>query len=112
MELGESNVRVNSISPGGIATGIFGKVFNLPDDKAEETIEKAREILAGAQPLPRAGLPDDIAKAALFLASDEATFINGHNLIIDGGMVGGRLWSQQQEAWKRMQESFGTVIES
>ena len=59
------------------------------------------------QPIPRAGLPEDIASAALFLASDESTFINGHNLIVDGGLLGGRFWSTQQEGLNKMREAFG-----
>src|SRR5512135_1265925 len=70
MQLGEHSVRVNSISPGGIATGIFGKAAGLPTELAEQTAEKARRALEGAQSIPRAGLPDDIAAAAVFLAAD------------------------------------------
>jgi NAD(P)-dependent dehydrogenase (short-subunit alcohol dehydrogenase family) len=104
MELGESNVRVNCISPGGIATGIFGKAAGLPADKAENTAEAMKQLLANAQPIRRAGIVDDIAHAAVFLASDEATFINGHNLVVDGGLTGGRLWSVQQERLSRMRQ--------
>ncbi|MGI9611889.1 MAG: SDR family NAD(P)-dependent oxidoreductase [Acidimicrobiales bacterium] len=102
MELGEDGVRVNAISPGGIATGIFGKLFGLSDEQAEQTTEKVKLALQGLQPIPRAGLPDDIADAAVFLASDESTFINGHELIVDGGLVGGRMWTPQQEGLAAM----------
>ena len=104
MELGESNVRVNCISPGGIATGIFGKAAGLPADQAEKTAELMKQVLADQQPIRRAGIVDDIARAAVFLASDESTFINGHNLVVDGGLTGGRLWSVQQEGLKAMRQ--------
>jgi NAD(P)-dependent dehydrogenase (short-subunit alcohol dehydrogenase family) len=100
MELGEANVRVNSISPGGIATGIFGKALGLPIEAAERTVAITKERLAKMQPIPRAGLPEDIARAALFLASDDASFVNGHDLVVDGGVIGGRNWTQQQEGLK------------
>src|SRR5215831_6108622 len=74
MELGESNVRVNSISPGAITTGIFGKALGLSTDAAEQTPAMLRDVYKSAQPIPRAGLPDDIAHAAVFLASDESSF--------------------------------------
>jgi len=51
-------------------------------------------FLAGAQPIKRAGLPEDIAGAALFLASQASSFVNGHALVVDGGLIGGRAWSQ------------------
>ena len=105
MELGESNVRVNSISPGAIATGILAKALGLSVAEAERSVDVIREAYKKAQPLPRAGLPEDIAHAALFLASDESSFINGHDLVVDGGVIGGRNWSQQQEGLKAMQGS-------
>jgi len=105
MELGESNVRVNCISPGGIATGIFGKGAGLPTDQAEKTAEMMKQVLTNIQPIRRPGIVDDIAYAAVFLASDESTFINGHNLVVDGGLTGGRLWSVQQEGLNAMRQA-------
>jgi NAD(P)-dependent dehydrogenase (short-subunit alcohol dehydrogenase family) len=99
MQLGEQNVRVNSISPGGIATGIFGKALGTGGD---ETAEKIKAGLAKMQPIPRAGLPEDIAQAAVFLASDASSFINGHDLVVDGGVTGGRQWAALQQALQGM----------
>ncbi|MGB5759320.1 MAG: SDR family oxidoreductase [Acidimicrobiales bacterium] len=107
MELGEDGVRVNAISPGGMATGIFGKAFGLSVEDAEQTAEQVKIALQGLQPIPRAGLPDDIANAAVFLASDESTFVNGHELIVDGGLVGGRMWTPQQEGLAAMRALLG-----
>ena len=86
MELGESNVRVNSISPGAIATGILAKALGLSVAEAERSVETIRKAYAKAQPIPRAGLPEDIAQAALFLASDESSFITASSFIVDGGL--------------------------
>jgi len=107
MQLGESGVRVNCISPGGIATGIFGKALGLPTESAEKSAEAVKAGLAKLQPIPRAGLPEDIANAAVFLASDASSFINGHNLVVDGGLVGGRQWSVLQQSLKGMKQAFG-----
>lgn len=106
MELGESGVRVNSISPGAIATGIFGKALGLTTEAAEKTSATMREIYKTAQPIQRAGIPDDIAHAAVFLASDESSFINGHDLVIDGGITGGRNWTQQQQGYVALRKAF------
>lgn len=106
MELGEAGIRVNSISPGLIATGIFGKAVGLTTEAAEKTPAMMREIYKTAQPIPRAGLSDDIAHAAVFLASDESTFINGHDLVIDGAITGGRNWTQQQQGYVALRQAF------
>jgi NAD(P)-dependent dehydrogenase (short-subunit alcohol dehydrogenase family) len=106
MELGESGVRVNSISPGAIATGIFGKALGLSTEAAEKTSSVMREVYKTAQPIPRAGLPDDIAHAAVFLASDESSFINGHDLVVDGAITGGRNWTQQQQGYVALRKAF------
>ncbi len=94
MELGEDGVRVNSISPGAIATGIFGKAMGLDHEEAEKTAERIKEPFASMQTIPRAGTVDDIAQACLFLASEEAGFITGEDLVIDGGVIWGRRFSE------------------
>ena len=97
MELGESGVRVNCICPGGIATPIFGKALGLDEAAADEAAKKMETVLATLQPIQRAGLPEDIAQAALWLASDDSRFVTGHALVVDGGLTGGRMWSVVQE---------------
>lgn len=94
-ELGEKGIRVNCISPGAIVTGILGKAAGLEGAKADRAADAAKEIFATLQPIPRAGATDDIARAAVYLASDGSSFINGHNLVVDGGLtITTRGWSQ------------------
>jgi len=106
MELGEANVRVNSISPGATATGIFGKAMGLTGQEADDSAKIAGELLSGAQPIPRAGLPEDIAQAAVFFASDASSFINATDLVIDGGMIGGRHWTPHQASMQQLGAAF------
>ena len=106
MELGEVGIRVNSISPGVIATGIFGKALGLSVEAAEKTPKLMHGVYKSAQPIPRAGLPDDIAYAAVFLASDESTFVNGHDFVVDGAITGGRNWTQQQQGYVTLRKTF------
>jgi NAD(P)-dependent dehydrogenase (short-subunit alcohol dehydrogenase family) len=86
-ELGEKGIRVNTISPGAIVTGIFGKNAGLEGSKADQVAGVMKEAFAKIQPIPRAGLPDDIAQAAVFLASDASGFVNGQDIVIDGGQT-------------------------
>lgn len=93
-EVGEFGIRVNCICPGGIATGIFGKGLGLPREAAEKVIEIMKPGLAAAQPIKKAGLPEDIAKAALWLASDDSSFVSGHALVVDGALTAGRNFAE------------------
>ena len=90
-DLGEHNIRVNAISPGAVATPIFWggsqRAQTLSDEENQRKMEKLEANLAKATPLPRAGLADDIAFAAVFLASDDGSFINSHDLVVDGGRI-------------------------
>ena len=111
MELGEAGVRVNSISPGAIATGILAKAMGLSAGDADSKTETMRTIFKTAQPIPRAGIPDDIAHAAVFLASDESSFINDTDIVIDGGVIGGRNWTQQQQGYVGLRKVLGQAAE-
>jgi NAD(P)-dependent dehydrogenase (short-subunit alcohol dehydrogenase family) len=68
-----------------------------------------KQVLATMQPVPRAGLADDIAMAAVFLASDESGFVNGHDLVVDGGLIGGQRWSAQQQGLTAMRKAFADL---
>lgn len=104
-ELGEQGIRVNCVSPGAIVTGIFGKGAGLSAAAAERTTDALKARFATLQPIPRAGLPDDIARAAIYLASDASSFVNGHNLVIDGGgTAAGRRWSETVAQRRQMAE--------
>jgi len=111
-ELGASFVRVNAICPGGIATPIFGRAVGLDAEKADKTIEVIENIFKRSQPIPRAGLPEDIANTAVFLASDMSTFITGQAIAVDGGLTAGRAnWDESEHAMTRLAEILHQVAE-
>ena len=85
-ELGEKGIRVNALIPGGIVTGIFAKNAGIEGSKADKVTDLLKVSFATLQPIPRAGLPEDIARAAVFLASDASSFVNGQEIVVDGGM--------------------------
>jgi NAD(P)-dependent dehydrogenase (short-subunit alcohol dehydrogenase family) len=91
VELGPQQIRVNAISPGAIATPIFwggsARANTLEAADNARKLDKLKANLAKATPLPRSGLAEDIAGAALFLASDEGSYVNGHDLVVDGGRI-------------------------
>jgi NAD(P)-dependent dehydrogenase (short-subunit alcohol dehydrogenase family) len=101
-ELGEHGVRVNSISPGAIITGIFGKAANIDPSLADQQADVLAGRFEGMQPIPRAGRPDDIARGALYLASDASSFVNGADLVIDGGLLTGNRFSSGAAARQQM----------
>lgn len=80
-ELAGRGIRVNSISPGLIETPIYGKL-GLP---AQAVQEWAGQLMARV-PAARMGQPEEVAKAVLFMASDESSYMMGENVMFDGGM--------------------------
>ncbi|MFW9806675.1 MAG: SDR family NAD(P)-dependent oxidoreductase [Candidatus Thorarchaeota archaeon] len=104
MELAYYNIRVNSICPGSIVSSIFGAAKGLSSADSEKTYEDLKRLFAKGQPIRRAGLPEDVANAALWLASDESSFVTGHALVVDGGVSAGQMWTQQMR-WIDMIES-------
>ncbi len=111
MELGISGVRVNCICPGGIATAIFGRGMGLSADDADQFSELMKPMMASAQPIKRAGIPEDIARAALWLASDDSTFVNGHALVVDGGLTGGHQWGATDPSASPLWQTIATFLE-
>ncbi len=80
-ELLPRRIRVNMVSPGPTDTEIFKR------DASAEEIAGTREMLSGVVPIGRMGTSEEIARAVLFLASEEASFINGVDLYVDGGCL-------------------------
>ena len=78
VDYGEFGIRVNAISPGHIVTERLGKKW--------EDNPSGLSFFENQYPVRRTGLPEDIGNSAVFLCSDEASFITGHNLVVDGGL--------------------------
>jgi NAD(P)-dependent dehydrogenase (short-subunit alcohol dehydrogenase family) len=81
-ELAEAGIRVNAVSPGPTRTPLYGKFGMTPDE-----VQGLTEQLIQRIPLKRFGTPDEVARAALFLASDDSSFMTGEEIVVDGGMT-------------------------
>jgi NAD(P)-dependent dehydrogenase (short-subunit alcohol dehydrogenase family) len=81
-ELAEGGIRVNAVSPGPIETPLYGKLGMAPD-----VVQGFAKSLVARIPLGRFGTPQEVAKAALFLASDDSSFMTGEEIVLDGGMT-------------------------
>ena len=81
LDLLSRNIRVNTISPGSIDTPVFGKMV------PEELIDQVKQTWIGLTPIGRQGRPSEIGKTAVFLASDDSSFIVGADILADGGMA-------------------------
>lgn len=80
MSVNKRNIRVNALSPGPVETPIFSKV-GIPTDQLDDM----KEMLNGMIPLGRMGSVEELAKAVLFLASNDSTFMTGSEMVVDGG---------------------------
>lgn len=93
LELGAENIRVNAICPGIIATPLAAGRAGT----SQETLDKMKRGLGKTQVLGRIGDPIDIANAALYLASDDSSYVTGHAQVVDGGAYAGKPWAKQGE---------------
>jgi len=91
LELAEDKIRVNCVSPGGVYTPMIAGAFGVDAETARQIGEGVGAIL----PMNRPGYPLDIARAALFLASEDSEFVIGLNLIVDGGESLGKKFKDQ-----------------
>ena len=80
MELGHDNIRVNSVHPGGIDTAMT---------QSSDFEDFDSDAVYGAQPIPRVGQPEEVAKMMVFLASDDASYSTGSEFVLDGGLMAG-----------------------
>ena len=80
--LAARNIRVNTLGPGPIETAFFDEI--APD---EETLARIKDMLANEIPLRRFGTPEEAAQVALFLLSDQSSFVTGAEYMVDGGMT-------------------------
>jgi NAD(P)-dependent dehydrogenase (short-subunit alcohol dehydrogenase family) len=88
-DLAQYGIRVNAICPGFINTNIFTASLAVPDAMKDEAKTIIATMSAQAQPVARGGQPDDIANMVAFLASAEAGFITGTEMVVDGGITTG-----------------------
>ena len=93
-DLAQYGIRVNAICPGFINTNIFTTSLEVSDESKDAAKAVIAEMSAHAQPVARGGQPDDIANAVAYLASEEASFMTGTHMLVDGGLTIG-----QRHAW-------------
>lgn len=91
LEFAEFNVRVNCVSPGGVYTPLIGGALGVD----AKTTAEIGENMGSAIPLNRTGTPMDIARAVLFLSSEDSEFITAQNIIVDGGEGTGDKYDKQ-----------------
>jgi NAD(P)-dependent dehydrogenase (short-subunit alcohol dehydrogenase family) len=94
LELGDYGIRCNCICPGIIATPLAAGFAKA----TEEQLAEMKRRLGRTQVLGRIGDPVDIANAAVWLASDESSYVTGHAQVVDGGAFAGKPWSKQHES--------------
>ncbi|CAN5466080.1 glucose 1-dehydrogenase [soil metagenome] len=86
-DLARHKIRVNAVVPGFITTNIFTSGLGLGGEKRAQADAAIATIAAQAQPVPRAGASEDIAAAVAFLVSEDASFITGTHILVDGGLT-------------------------
>ena len=92
LELVEQGIRVNVVCPGNVETPIH---TGVTDERWKARMAKIREMHVDEQAIARMGQPAEIANAVSWLASDASSYVNGHALVVDGGLLAGRPWRQQ-----------------
>ena len=99
-QVARDNIRINAICPGLILTNIFTAQPDMPEAMRTMIKQQMAQTAADAQPMPKPGLPRDIADVCLFFASDQSAFVTGTHLLVDGGMYVGprQSWDREMQA--------------
>ena len=106
-DLARHRIRVNAVVPGFITTNIFTRDLETSEDKRQMANQAIAGIAAKAQPVQRAGRPEDIAAAVAYLASDDAAFVTGTHILVDGGMTIGT-----RASWDESEPSLFTALDA
>jgi NAD(P)-dependent dehydrogenase (short-subunit alcohol dehydrogenase family) len=106
-ELSPKGVRVNAICPGLIATSIFGGAVGMPVEAADQFAARVAQGGDRVQPIKKPGLPEDIARAALYLACDDSAFVTGTHVVVDGGLTVGARHSWDPSATQPLASILG-----
>jgi len=110
-ELCALNIRINAVVPGFIATRIFGGLFGMDQQASQDLAHRVRDHSSGANPIGRAGEPQDIAETVLYLASDAARFVTGTHITVDGGITIGPRHSWDPKTTSPMSQALGVTRE-
>jgi NAD(P)-dependent dehydrogenase (short-subunit alcohol dehydrogenase family) len=97
-DLAKHGIRVNAICPGFIKTNIFTALMDLDAEKKALANGVIAQLADSAQPVARGGRPEDIAGTVAFLSSDDAGFITGTHILVDGGLTIGPRHSWDPDA--------------
>ncbi len=107
-DLAQYGIRVNAVCPGFITTNIFTSALEIEGDNRDRANAVIGTLAGGAQPLQRKGVAEDIAAAVAYLASDDASFVTGTHIVVDGGMTIGprHSWDPNTPSLFAMLEAF------
>lgn len=112
MQLAGTGIRVNSISPGAVATPIFSVGTDMSQEQAMQSMAIIEAELARIVPVKRAGNSQDIASAAVYLASDESAYVTAQDLAVDGGLIAGYTMEEMFQKFGGLHKALSEKLKS